>query len=91
MTTVERPTLAEFLLARIVEVEQLAMSIVARHRDDAESNFTLSILADCDAKRRVVHRVSNVQLATYAVRDEVLGLLALPYAGHPDYRSEWGV
>ncbi len=47
-------TLVEFLLARIAEVDQLAMSIAARHRDDVESNFALWVLADCRAKRRLL-------------------------------------
>ncbi len=49
------------------------------------------VLAECDAKRRVI------ELQRSDLRDdpqdweadEVLRLLALPYAGHPDYRAEW--
>jgi uncharacterized protein DUF6221 len=49
------------------------------------------VLAECDAKRRII------ELQRSDLRDdpqdweadEVLRLLALPYAGHPDYRAEW--
>jgi hypothetical protein len=48
------------------------------------------VLAECEAKRRIVERVTDVAwTGSYAVRDVVLGLLALPYAAHPDYRDEW--
>jgi hypothetical protein len=49
------------------------------------------VLAECDAKRRII------ELQRSDLRDdpedweadEVLRLLALPYADHPDYRAEW--
>lgn len=54
------------------------------------------VLAECDAKRRIIAACS----AVLAVRDweyddapslaeETLKLLALPYAGRPGYRAEW--
>jgi len=46
-------------------------------------------LAECDAKRRIVEQVSDTAWGGYAVRDYVLGQLALPYAGHPDYQEAW--
>jgi hypothetical protein len=46
-------------------------------------------LAGCDAQRQLVKRVSDVAWATYAVRDTVLELLALPYAGHELYDPSW--
>lgn len=47
-------------------------------------------LAECEAKRRIVERVSEVKwTGSYAVRDVVLELLALSYADHPDYRDKW--
>ena len=47
------------------------------------------LVAELDAKRRIVERVTDVARASCAVCDEVLALLALPYTGHPDYREEW--
>ncbi len=47
------------------------------------------IMAECEAKRQVVERLSDVTWGTYAVRDTILGLLALPYVQHPDYEKEW--
>ncbi len=49
------------------------------------------VLAECDAKRHII------ELQRSDLRDdpqdweadEVLRLLALPYADHPDYRMEW--
>lgn len=49
------------------------------------------VLAECEAKRRIVERCSAVDYAmpsTYLAHG-ILGLLALPYADHPDYREEW--
>lgn len=55
------------------------------------------VLAECEAKRRIIRAVKrnpNAPWDAYAIgRDdvgrEVLRLLALPYADHPDYRPEW--
>ena len=47
------------------------------------------LVAELDAKRQIVARVTDVARASCAVCDEVLALLALPYARHPDYREEW--
>ena len=46
-------------------------------------------LAECEAKRRIVEQHSDIAWGGYAVRDAVLGHLALPYADHPDYNQEW--
>jgi hypothetical protein len=49
------------------------------------------VLAECEAKRRIVARQPGLR-ARDDVRDvwwDVLALLALPYADHPDYRPEW--
>ena len=52
------------------------------------------VLAECEAKRRIVERASHdyrkydgeriVELAGYTLRN-----LALPYADHPDYDEAW--
>ncbi|WP_375490209.1 DUF6221 family protein [uncultured Jatrophihabitans sp.] len=39
------------------------------------------VLAECAAKRRIVEQFADV--------DGLLPLLALPYAGHPDYDASW--
>jgi hypothetical protein len=54
-------------------------------RDGAPSR----LLAECKAKRRIVEQFSDTGWGGYAVRDYVLGQLALPYAGHPDYQEAW--
>jgi hypothetical protein len=88
-------TLAEFLLTRIAEDEA-----VARRGFGMTDG---RVLAECGAKRRIVELVTEEQpldqghweghgsgerwVADHA--PEVLRLLALPYAGHPDYRAEW--
>jgi hypothetical protein len=52
------------------------------------------VLAECEAKRRIIEAAS-LTIEIYrsgTVLDlawETLRLLALPYADHPDYRSEW--
>lgn len=55
------------------------------------------VLAEVDAKRRLLTQFElrgnsvrrTVQPATGGVWDDLLRLLALPYAGHPGYRDEW--
>ncbi len=49
----------------------------------------MRVLADCDAKRQMVQRLTGPGNDGSAVRDVGLGLLALPYAAHPDYRQAW--
>jgi hypothetical protein len=53
------------------------------------------VLAECEAKRRMVERLATearttaqiVSVATLA--SDMLTLLAQPYADHPDFRPEW--
>ena len=40
------------------------------------------VLAECQAKRRIIERVGNPNWAGF-------NNLALPYTDHPDYRQEW--
>jgi hypothetical protein len=43
------------------------------------------VLAECEAKRRIATGDDGrIQVSGY-----LLGVLALPYADHPDYREEW--
>lgn len=43
------------------------------------------VLIDCQAKRRLIAQVCDVEWGGYAVRDEVLECLAQPYSNHGDY------
>lgn len=70
-------------------------TVYARHPTDEIVDYTDSadhiarhdptrVLADVAAKRQIIELVIGAY-AGYAV----LPLLALPYAGHPDYREDW--
>lgn len=80
-----------------VEIAGLARAHIARH-DPAR------VLAEVEAKRRILDDVLPTMKAdemriagewgvgSEPVReasDDLLSLLALPYADHPDYRAEW--
>lgn len=69
--------LAVFLLTRIAEDEANA---------DWFPGTKARVLAECEAKRRIVDYATRVCLPSV---DIVLGELALPYLDHPDYRKEW--
>lgn len=82
--------IVEFLLARIAEDEvnvrswQYAQPAPVRRR----------ALAECEAKRRMIAHWQAVdwQGEPAVTRDYMVGflkLMALPYAGHPHYRSDW--
>jgi hypothetical protein len=104
--------LAEFLLTRIAEDGAVA----DRWPEEVEPGTWVDdrghpiwaprsrVLAECEAKRRIVERYrheADVTARTPAsglktpqeARSGALGeaclLLALPYADHPDYRPEW--
>lgn len=78
-------TLVEFLLARVAEVEQAARR--ATDLGDMEPLwYPDTILAECEAKRRIIEEWGPFE--TYN-GEELLKVLALPYADHPDYRQEW--
>jgi hypothetical protein len=49
------------------------------------------VLAECDAKRRIVQWVQRWpwRAEPPSSVDGLLPILALPYADHPDYREEW--
>lgn len=80
-------TLTEFLLARIADDEAMAAPWGRWH-------------AECEAKRRIIEKAEA--WVAVALEDEdgeaailAIGLqasypfLALPYADHKDYRSDW--
>ena len=48
------------------------------------------VLAECEAKRRLVRELVDYMEGDYAPWNErFLKLLALLFADHPDYRQEW--
>lgn len=48
------------------------------------------VLLELDARRQVVEKISDTAwTGSYAVRDVVLRLLALPYSGRPDFDPAW--
>lgn len=85
--------LAGFLLARIAEDERYAthaagmmMGFEAGTDGIAHINRwrPARVLAECETKRRLIELGDK---DSYWV--DVLELLALPYADHPDYVEEW--
>jgi hypothetical protein len=86
-------TLTDFLLARIAEDEAHCRMVLSRSGPwDAPPISPERVLAECEAKRRIVQGVGvyggrGSDEAMY--HEVVLSFLALPYADHPDYREEW--
>jgi len=93
----ESLSLVEFLLARIAEDEEEIISSAVW--DDARQRRDL---AECESKRRIIelHQLEHSRTSVHCGEcDEghqypswpctTLRLLALPYADHPAYRSEW--
>ena len=93
-------TLTEFLLARIGEDEAAARDtgwLAFEYGVDSAGReaFAARVLAECEAKRRIVEQAIGIAEVSRAASIEDLGgeqilrLLALPHADHPDYRKEW--
>lgn len=61
---------------------QLAAEHIARH-DPAR------VLRDVEAKRRIIALWERSEFCERIALDDVLDLLALPYADHPNFRQEW--
>jgi len=81
--------LAEFLLARIAEDEAAYESAYVAYLDGFPFTPT-RVLAECETKRRIVELCAYWQRPVDGLDGEdILRLLALPYADHPDYREEW--
>jgi hypothetical protein len=112
MTAMTTPTLAEFLLARIEDDQRRAREVqgatpwnVTDSDPSHRQYWMLRVLADCEAKRRIVEAWQRVDaddrvLNEYAQNARegrqtafysVLKLLALPFADHPDFLQEWRV
>ena len=94
-------TLTDFLLARIAEDEEAAEGVnrgrwnsrVARLDGDlyalVSRQHPARVLAECEAKRRIVEHCDYDHLALSPGDPYVLQLLALPFASHPDYDESW--
>lgn len=50
----------------------------------AERHNPARVLAECEAKRRIVADLADIEDGPY-----LLGLLAIPYADHPDFNPAW--
>lgn len=84
----ERPSVAEFLLARIAEQEASL-----RQLGNLEYRFTQ---AEIEAKRRLVERCDQIlrahisdDFAADHLAEDTLKYLALGHADHWSYREEW--
>lgn len=100
-----RPDLTEFLLARIAADERAAAEAVpgagsgdpARARAECAAKRRLVLVCRESRPERSFLGARPPGMPDFPLtpRDQhqlaalVLGLLALPYAGHPDYRDEW--
>lgn len=99
-------TLTEFLLARIDEDEAAAQqedadfantSLLPTYDSEHQVRWhTGRVLAECEAKRRIVDAgraeyEDSLQSGddTTGLAEEVLHALALPYSDHPDYDEAW--
>ncbi len=89
-------TLVEFLRARLAEDDAAARafgigvwSVAGPQAEHIARWDPARVLAECEAKRRIIEQVRDVKWGGFAVRDTILELLALPYADHPDYRAWW--
>lgn len=94
-------TLTEFLLARMAEdeadVEQRRDEYAYRVKFEGEDyaqrfDHPGSIdraARDCDSKRRIVVGMQPFGPLDDIDSEAILGLLALPYADHPDYDEQW--
>jgi hypothetical protein len=108
--------LAAFLLDRIAEDEAVARAVSAEDWAESWRGINprrleivrhiarhdpARVLADCDAKRRIVERLSGYLSSEHDPEPEgawellddhawaTLYALALPFADHPDYDPSW--
>ena len=105
------PTLVEFLLARVADLEALARAVQAEtlepdapigtgddpwpsERAFAEYVTPARVLAECEAKRRIVESLRDCPTSaefddTRECLESVCHDLATIYADHPDYDESW--
>ncbi len=91
-------TLTAFLLARIADDEEGARLDLAddQRRGFADSGYAewgwspARVLAECEAKRRIVGHFSRHRPEFWGgIASVPLGALASVYADHPDYDESW--
>jgi hypothetical protein len=87
------PALTEFVLARYAEDEAWAEGVMSRRfapipNETERPDTPARIIADVEAKRRIVERCEHYD-GDELVASDVLRHLATVYADHPDYRDEW--
>lgn len=92
-------TIVDFLLARIAEDEVGAKRHAVRAKIEVPGETLVwwervaaRVLAECEAKRRIVAEFTDSNLYTIEseyLEEGVLGALASVYADHPDFRPEW--
>lgn len=97
--------LPEFVLARISGVEARERAeyqgdrthygscfIVEREYGACDCTASADLLAECEAKRRIVEEhlllIGPAGMGSNAL-EGILRLLALPFADHPDYDESW--
>jgi hypothetical protein len=91
-------------VAKLAAEHQAWMAGVPGWPERADGEPNADVLAYLDARRQIIEQYEATAQAVNAARgttlavaarvrlgayDEVLRLLALPYAGHPDYCEEW--
>jgi len=82
--------LSEFLLARIAEDERNASLEIGRRDVVLVGAFAPArVLAECDAKRRIVEMGGHLRNGGLVEGRILLGYLALPYADHEQFQEEW--
>lgn len=103
-------TITEFLLARISEEEaysgnvMLAVHTIGGVPETRYQSIQGWVLVECEAKRRIVERVTRAIREAVEETDQQHGWvldgvveamvatakdLAQPYADHPDFQDEW--
>ena len=96
--------LMEFLKARLADDTEWATTVLDDPKAWNLHGTARRFLAEAEAKRRILDDVlptmkaDELQIAgewgvgsdpSREASDDLLSLLALPYANHPDYRAEW--
>jgi hypothetical protein len=91
-TNKTRPTLVEFLTARLDEDEaqagRWAFEGATLFGETEYESLSARVLAEVEAKRGIVELMSD-EVEYIVNSDDVLLLLASVYADHPDYQQEW--
>ncbi|MCW5951963.1 MAG: hypothetical protein KIT69_06875 [Propionibacteriaceae bacterium] len=88
--------LIKFLEARIAEDEYEAKVCLDQYArgDGGSTRRWTSVLAECEAKRKIIERIAEegrnpAPPQALMLGDDILRLLALPYQHDPDYDPAW--